>query len=310
VQAVAWALTFGTGGASPAVQLPSLSNLDVNSPSGLNDVYFLPSAGYDIVGCRFTVQTVFDGLVAAINDAVANSSFALPTGVTAEQWLKTPPSHVCLKVAVRRDDESWPPYDASPQIERRIAQKNLAVFDVDLAAPSPTPHIKWKFFTVGGPLEALMRLVRSSDRDLGVNTLVLTTDFARQAARVLLAVPRTTFARWIGKEGVKGFEIVERDCREQFRVPFDDHVVLGQTGDEDGIRVPCLDGNVLPMAIGVQIDQAHLKPGTVQRVTLVHRAVVPRFGSGKQNRCYELETATVGGFTLEFRFHPSDASSR
>src|SRR6185369_15431908 len=65
LQATAWAMTFGTGGASPAVQLPSLSNLDVTSKSGLNEIYFLPSTKYDIVGFRFVVQTVFDGLVNA-----------------------------------------------------------------------------------------------------------------------------------------------------------------------------------------------------------------------------------------------------
>jgi hypothetical protein len=305
VQAVAWALTFGTGGASPAVQLPSLSNLDVNAQNGINDLYFLPSAGYDIAGWRFTVQTVFDGLVAAINDAVANGVFTLPAGVTAEQWLKTPPSHVCLKVAARRDDQSWPAYDASPLVERRIAQKNLVVFDVDLAAPSPVPNIKWKFFTVGGPLQALMSQVRPFDRELGLNTLVLRTDLPRQAGRLLLALPRATFARWLGKEGVKGCEILERDCRERFGVPFEDHVVLQQTDDEVGLRIPPLDNNVLPLAIGVQLDQARLEPERAHRVTVVHHAVVPGFGRGKEARCYQPESVIVGGFTLEFRIRRS-----
>ncbi len=305
VQATAWALTFGTGGASPGVQLPSLSNLDVSSQSGFNDVYFLASAKYDIVGFRFTVQTVFDGLVKAINDAVTSGVFLLPVGVSAEQWLKTPPSHVCLKVAVRRNDQSWPAYDASPQVERHIAQKNLVIFDVDLAAPSPMPNIKWTYFTAGGPLAAMLRILQGNDRELGINTLILKTDFAPQVARVLLAVPRAAFNRWIGKEGVRGFEILERDCHEQFRVPFDDHVVLIQKGQEDAIRIPFLDDNIVPFAIGVEIDQGHLKPDTVQRVTLLQRAIVPRFGSGKQKHCYELEDAVVGGFTLEFRIHRS-----
>jgi hypothetical protein len=309
VQAVAWALTFGTGGASPAVQLPSLSNLDVNAQDGINDLYFLPSGGYDIVGWRLTVQTVFDGLVAAINDAVANGAFTLPVGVTADQWLKTPPSHVCLKVAARREDQSWPAYDASPLVERRIAQKNLVVFDVDLAAPSPMPNIKWKYFTVGGPIQAMMNFMRASDRELGLNTLALRTDFAREEGRMLLALPRAIFARWLGKDGVKGCEIVERDCRERFKVPFDDHVVLEQAADEMELRIPPLDGQALPMAIGVQIDQTRLKPDTVHRVTLVHRAVVPHFGKGKEARCYQPETAIVGGFTLEFRIRRSESGT-
>jgi hypothetical protein len=310
VQATAWALTFGTGGASPAVELPSLSNLDVTSQSGLNDVYFLPSAKYDIVGFRFAVQTVFDGLVNAINQAVSDGVFTLPTGVGAVQWLETLPSHVCVKVAVRRDDESWPPYDASPQMERRIAQKNLVVFDTDLASPSPSPNIKWKYFTMGGPLAALMRIVRANDREAGMNTLLLSSDFAQHASRILIAVPRTIFARWVGKGGVKGFEILERDTHERFRVPFADHVILAQAGEEAGIRLPCLDDNILPMAVGVEIDEGKLKPDTIQRVSVTHRALVPRFGTGSQSRCYELVEAIVGGFTLEFRIHRSEAPKR
>jgi len=303
LQATAWAMTFGTGGASPAVQLPSLSNLDVTSKSGMNEIYFLPSARYDIVGFRLVVQTVFDGLVLAIESAVADGVFTLPTGVSAEQWLKTPPSHVCLKVAARRDDEGWPAFDASPQVERRIAQKNLVAFDLDLAAPSPSPNITWKYFTVGGPLAALMRILRGSDRELGINTLVVKSDFAGQGARVHLALPRATFAQWIGQDGVRGFEVVERDCRERLRVPFEDHVVLTASGKDEAIRIPCLGDVALPMAMGVEIDQALLKPDLVQRVTVEHRAVVPRFGAGKRNRCYEIAEAVVGGFTLEFRTH-------
>ena len=43
-----------------------------------------------------------------------------------------------------------------------------------------------------------------------------------------------------------------------------------------------------------------MKLDTVQRVTVEHRSVVPRFGAGKRNRCYELEEAVVGGFTWNF----------
>jgi hypothetical protein len=155
-----------------------------------------------------------------------------------------------------------------------------------------------------------MRILRGSDRELGINTLVVKSDFARQGARVHLALPRATFAQWVGKDGVRRFEVVERDSRERLRVPFEDHVVLTASGKEDGIRIPCLGDSALPMAIGVEIDQARLKLDTVQRVTVEHRAVVPRFGAGKRNRCYELEEAVVGGFTLEFRMHRTDSPKR
>jgi hypothetical protein len=107
-----------------------------------------------------------------------------------------------------------------------------------------------------------------------------------------------------------GFEILERDDRERCPVPFNDHVVLAQTGDEGGLRVPCFDDNTLPMAIGVKLDQEKLKPDTVQRVTLVHRTAVPRFGSGKQSRCYELKAVVAAGFTLEFHIHRSEVLNR
>jgi hypothetical protein len=301
VEAVAWALTFGTGGASPGVRLPSLSNLDITSQSGVNSVYFLPSAKYDVVGFRLQVQTVFDGLVHAINDAVSAGVFTLPTGMTAEQWLKTPPSHVCLKVAIRRDDQSWPAYDASPQVERRIAQKNLAIFDMDLASPSPAPNIFWRTFTMGGPLGAMLAMLQANDLELGQNVLSFATTFPPKAARILLAVPRATFKRWLGKGGVKGFEIIERDSRERLRVPFDDHVVLAQRGRQDAIRVPFLGDNALPMAIGVEIDNDRLKPGAVHRVTVEQRTRLPYFGSGKQKRCYDVKETVAGGFSLEFR---------
>ncbi len=301
IQATAWAMTFGTGGSSPAVELPSLSNLDLAATSSINDIYFLPSAKYDIVGFRLPVRAVFNGLVSAIDDAVAHGVFTLPGNLSAQQWLTSPPSHVCLKVAVRRDDQSWPSFDDSPLLVPQIAQKNLVVFDVDVLTPAPAPMVHWKYFTMGGPLAALLRTLRRSDTELGANTLVLRSDFARRAARVMLAIPRTTFERWIGKDGFRGFKVVDGDTRHKLRVPFEDHVLLAQSGDTDAIRIPYLDNHVLPMAIGVEMDVARLKPGTAHRVSIEHRALVPRFGRGKQQRCYTPEDAVVGGFTLEFR---------
>jgi hypothetical protein len=295
-------MTFGTGGASPAVQLPALSNLDPASNAGTNEVYAIHSAEYDIVGFRLAVGEVYNGLVAAINSAVTDGVFTLPAGVSAEDWLKTPPSHVCLKVAVRRDDESWPPFDASPQVERRIAQKNLMIFDVDLPAPV-MPSLFWKYFTMGGPLAELMRFLQPADREMGINTLVLKTDFPARAARIHLAVPRETYARWIRKGEVRGFKLIEQDCRDTLKVPFHDHVVLSHEGGEAAaLRVPYLGDHALPMAIGLEITDPELKPGEHQ-VTVEHHAMVPRFGTGKASRCYTLEEHVVGGFTLLVRIH-------
>jgi hypothetical protein len=71
------------------------------------------------------------------------------------------------------------------------------------------------------------------------------------------------------------------------------------------LRIPPLDNNVLPLAIGVQLDQARLEPERAHRVTVVHHAVVPGFGRGKEARCYQPESVIVGGFTLEFRIRRS-----
>ena len=48
---------------SPGVQLPALSNLDVNDKNGIYPQYFLNAGQYDVVSFRLNVQTVFDGIV-------------------------------------------------------------------------------------------------------------------------------------------------------------------------------------------------------------------------------------------------------
>jgi len=298
LQAQAWALTFGTGGASPGVQLPALSNLDPTSSQGIYDIYSLKSAKYDIVGFRMPVQLVFDGLVAAINAAVAAGTFTLPVGVSAQTWLETPPSHVCVKVAVRRDDQGWPAYDASPQTERRIAQKNLVVFDVDLAAPSPMPNIHWKYFTAGGPLSALLAHLQPGDRELGVNELAIETDFDEQA-KILLAVPAHTFERWLQAGKHQGYAVHRQNMCDKYRVPFLDHVVLELDQRANRLELPYLGQHVLPFAMGVSFDQKRFHPGAKARVALRQRSRLPVW---KKGRCYEIETVTTGGFTLQFNF--------
>lgn len=301
VQAQAWALVFGTGGASPAAQLPSLSNLDPTSLSGIYDAYCLKPGKYDWVGFRFPVQLVFDGLVAAISDAVTAGTFMLPSGVSAEQYLKAPPSHVCLKVAVRRGDQSWPAHDASPLIEARIAQKNLVVFDTDLGVPSPSPLINWKYFTVGGPLAGMLRGMREASRDLGRNTLVVHNEMIELGARVYVAVPRAVWKKYMKKDGVPGFTVIERDRTEELRVPFRDHVILAlRSTKQNAIELPFLDDHAFVLALGVEVEKRGLKAGTVGRVSVEHQTILPRFRKGELT--FGLERVTIGGITLEFRY--------
>jgi hypothetical protein len=67
---------------SPGVELPSLSNLNVNDVNPLYSQYFLKSGQYDVVGFRLNVQTVYDGIIAAINQAVAGGTLG---GLTADE---------------------------------------------------------------------------------------------------------------------------------------------------------------------------------------------------------------------------------
>ena len=150
-----------------------------------------------------------------------------------------------------RDDESWPAFDASPQVERRIAQKNLVVFDVDLATPAPSPNITWKYFTVGGPLAALLRILRGSDRELGVNTLFVRSDFARQAARATLLclarLSRNGSGRTVceGSRSMSG--IPARGCGSRSKT-------MSCSGHRQGRRHPhsLSRRHRAPMAIGVE----------------------------------------------------------
>lgn len=300
LQAGGWAMAWGTGGATPAVQLPSLSNNDITSTAGVYDLYFLNSMKYNLVGFRFPVKPVFDGLILAINQAVADGVFTLPTGVSAADYITTNPSHVCVKVGIRRDDQGWPANDASPLLEPRIAQRNLVRFDVDNLPASPTPNVIWKYFTMGGPLAKILRPLWERDRALGQNTMLLKSDFGRNAGRVHIAIPRATFKRWIGKEGVKGFQLTDADRDKALGVPFVDHVVLTQRDPKAAFRVPFMDEHCLGMAIGVEIEPKAFEPGQVRRIELEHRVVAPVFGAGKDRRCYRPAEVPVGGFTLEF----------
>lgn len=297
-----YAMAWGTGGSTPSVTLPSLTNNDITSTAGDNIIYFLKSMKYDVVGFRFPVKPVFDALVLAVEAAVTNGTFMLPSGVSATDYITTSPSHVCVKVAIRKEGETLPAADASPLTEPRIAQKNLARFDVDNlpADPGNPGGLVWQFFTAGAPLARLLREFWVRDSAIGQNTLQLRSDLTKQAGRVHLAVPRKVFERFIRKDGVKGFEITDRDCHRSLGVPFVDHVVLSQKDAKAALRLPYMDELSLGLAMGFEVNPKAFEPGEVRRVELEHRTVVPFFGSGKGRRCYVPKEVPVGGFTLEF----------
>jgi hypothetical protein len=263
-------------------------------------VYSLKGGQYDIVGFRFNVTDVFNGIVQAIKDAELAGTFMVPAPYTPETWVETPPSHVCVRVAVGKD-AAWPAYDASPQTERRIAQKNLVVFDADLG-PTGGPNIlNIKTFTMGGPLKDLLAHLQPLDEELGTNVLRVLTDADPKLTKIFLAVPTPTFERWFARGQTRGFTLIRENQREQYKIPFLDHVVLMLDQRENEIHIPYLGAHVLPLAIGVQYDKQHHGDGTKSQVAIAHHAKIPVFG--KKRCCYAVEEVTVGGFTLETRFH-------
>ena len=283
---------------SPGVQLPSLSNLDVNDKNGIYEQYFLRSGEYDVVGFRMNVQTVYNGIIAALNDAVTNNGLNL-AGLTPDQWVHAQPAHLCAKVVVREQGTSFPNFGLTPDQDARLAQKNLAPFDINLTATDPSPNINWKNFIVGQPI--FLRL-----RGAGKNKLTLVRKLQQDLFELYLAIPRETFERVFRKGGgIKGFKEMSRDelCKwplwERAK-PFPHAVVLRAVADNPTLEIPAMDeGQYLGMSLGIEYNVKKLKPGALGEVTLVHETVLPKAVPG--SLCFELGEAIVGGFTLVLR---------
>jgi hypothetical protein len=109
---------------SPGVQLPALSNADLADTNGIFEAYFLRAGRYDVVGFRLNVQTVFNGIIAALNNALVSNPNLLG-GVAPDQWVKQQPAHLCSKVVVRVQGDNFPTFGTTPDQDARIAQKNL-----------------------------------------------------------------------------------------------------------------------------------------------------------------------------------------
>jgi hypothetical protein len=280
---------------SPGVQLPALSNLDVGSTNGIYEQYFLRSGAYDVVGFRMNIQTVFDGIVAALNAILAGDPNALG-GKTAEQWVKDQPAHLCAKVVIREHGTSFPNYGVTPDQDRRLAQKNLAPFDMTIV-PGVNPNIIWKNFIVGQPI--FFRMAGA-----GANKLSIEAKLPANAIRLYLGIPTAIFEKYLArnKETFKGFRVVPPDEIGGGKLgrrakPFPDAVILQQAANDAAIALPALgDEEFLGMALGVEYDATHLKPGNVGEITLIHRTVLPTFI--EKSRCFELHERIAGGFTL------------
>ena len=284
---------------SPGVELPSLSNLDVTANSSLYDQYFLDTGQYDVVGFRLNVQTVYDGIIKELNTDFSDVLDA--AGLTADQWVKAQPAHLCAKVVVRQGADNFPNVGDTPINSNRIAQKNLAPFDINLAVADPDPNIVWKNFIVGQPF--FLKLGEGE----GGNTLILEENFVRGSGiQLYLAIPRRTFARFFGKGGIgkfKGYRVLryEEVCAGklgELARPFPKAVILHYLGGENWLKFPGLaEREFLGMSLGIEYSVKRLKPGSVGKVTLVQETLMPRRVPG--TLCFELKEVRVGGFTIK-----------
>ena len=285
---------------SPGVQLPALSNLDINATNGLYEQYFLRSGEYDIAGFGLNVQTVFNGIIAAINaSGVTQADLG---GLTPEAWVLDQPAHLCAKVVIRGETigQPFPSFGTdTPDTNRRIAQKNLAPFELTITTTSPNPTIIWKNFIVGQPL--FFRFPQKERK----NRLVLRHRLPAEATEVFVAVPPQTFEEFIRKSGrLKGFEVLPEaklpNVGRYRGKPFPEAVILQHTGKEAAIQLTELEENqYLGMAVGIKYDMKKLKHGPLGDLQVVHHSVVPVLKP--DTLCFDLVDKVVGGFTLQVR---------
>lgn len=288
------AFPFNTFMAVAGVSLPSLSNLDPASSNGIYEQYAIGPGSYSLAGFRFNVDEVFIGLESALEKAImADPSIDLG-GLSPKAWLAG--SHPCVKVRIASDaaNNPLPSDDDSPKVNRRIAQRNLAVFDHDafLAQP-PAPPAPWHNFLVEQPLSQF-------DHGVGESTVRLTvqSSLPPEAFKLLLAIPSLTFKRYfVNEKGLRGFRVVpdeelEREIGRGRLKPFHDAVVLRAIGPTSTLEFTVhAKHRVLGMSLGIVHDAARHPTRPTGAVSVIHDALPGRVHEGK--------THAVGGFTIE-----------
>jgi hypothetical protein len=288
IECEAWVMVWNTG-FSPAVKLPSLGNLDIASKQRVFEVYFLKAGAYDLVGFRLPVQTVFDGLVQAIEEAEPDLG-----GLTATEWIHQKNAHLCAKVMIRKEGDSWPAAGDTPLDDRRIAQKNVAPFAIDLNVDQPDPNIEWTHFIVGDA-----RRFKGADRRVGTHLLSL-EDLARHLELGLyLALPRRAFDKCVDQKRLRGFEKVDWHGK----APFPEHVVLKCVSPKNSIPIAALgDRQMIGAALGIEYRVSRLERGQSGKVSVVQRTILPVLDSARQS--YQLLPVVVGGVTVEVVIWP------
>jgi len=285
---------------SPGVELPALSNLDVTDTNPIYDSYVMRSASYDVVGFRLNVQNVFNGIIAALNQAVANNQISLG-GLTPTQWVLQAPAHLCAKILIRPQGGAFPNVGDTPVTTATLAQKNLAPFDLAITDTDANPtNIVWHNFITGTPF--FLRLP-----DGGLSRLKFVMRLPDDLVTLHLAIPTETFEHHFrnGPGRLHGFrEIPPRklcdsphSCRAK---PFPEAVVLEHLGGDHLIEFPALpEKHYLAMSVGIEYQQHKMRPGPLGELDLVHLAELPVVR--KKTHSYDIEEHVVGGFTLLLR---------
>jgi hypothetical protein len=262
---------------SPGTPLPSLDNIDPASPNPTYEALYMAGGSYDVAGFRFNVDAVFSQLATALGNQVPP---AMLGGLQPADWLRD--GHPCVKVRVMAGEQldHFPPAGNAPQpptlesnplVDRHIAQRNLAPFDV---TEMGLKKIKWTNFIV-------------AQAGKGWNELVLQQALPPDAFHFYFAIPRAAYERWIdprtSKGGVvRGLEMVTDAASK----PFPEAVILRQTG---AVLIRIADHGhekerFFGMSIGIEGDPAGFKRARDSNVSVVHAAQ---------------EGGVVGGFTLQ-----------
>ena len=286
---------------SPGVELPSLSNLDVTATNPIYEQYFLKSGRYDIVGFRLNVQTVYDGIVAAVNQAVSAGTLNLG-GLTADDWVHAQPAHLCAKVVIRQQGGAFPNFGDTPINNKALAQKNLAPFDINVQDDHLVPNITWKNFIVGQPF--FLKLPGA-----GANRLSIETQLPLDAFRLYVGITQDAYDRFFKDDrkggAIKGFKQVSHEelCQSKLgdrAKPFPYAVVLRWENKENAIELPAFPEKLcLGMSLGIEYNVKKIKPGNIGEINFVHRCLIPRFVPG--TKCFEIEDTVAGGFTILVR---------
>ncbi|HAB17477.1 MAG TPA: hypothetical protein PLX89_11560 [Verrucomicrobiota bacterium] len=285
IECEAWVMVWNTG-FSPAVRLPALANLDLGEKQPIYEVYFLKPGTYEVVGFRLPVQTVFDGLVKAIEDAAVDLG-----GLTAEEWIHSKNAHLCAKVMIRHADQGWPAPSDTPLQTRRVAQKNLAPFRVDLTVDEPDPNIEWTHFMLGEAARSL-----GPDRRAGWHFLSIQDRTRGEPLGLYLAIPRKSFATMVDAGRIRGFKILENGPTS----PMPDAVLLKRVAKRNRIPIrPLGDRRFLAASLGIEYRRSTIKPGLLGVIEVIQRTAAPVLDL--KNYSYRIETPIAGGFTLELQ---------